>query len=108
VVQEPKRGGSRVPSSVKAGRSAIAVLCRLCLSSGPVSEPPPRSVTWIVTQPLTKLAIYRHLFGVMAIDDGSLAARNSLIFIIFVALRLTRSIFGAASVNRRVAGSNPA
>jgi hypothetical protein len=65
-------------------------------------------VTWIVTEPSEKLAIYRHLRRAMTIDPGSLAARKSLSLITFIIIHRTRSIFGAASVNRRVAGSNPA
>jgi hypothetical protein len=44
----------------------------------------------------------------MTIDAGSLAARKLLILIIFIITGLTWSIFGVASVHRRVAGSNPA
>jgi hypothetical protein len=44
----------------------------------------------------------------MTIDPGSLAARKSLSLITFIIIHRTPSIFGAASVNRRVAGSNPA
>jgi len=61
-----------------------------------------------VTQPSKELAICRHLRGATAIDAGSLEARKLLILIIFIALGLTWSIVGVASVNRRVAGSNPA
>jgi hypothetical protein len=66
------------------------------------------AVTWIVTEPLERLAIHRHLRRATAIDAGSLAGRKLLSLIIFIALGLTRSICGGASVNRRVAGSNPA
>jgi len=48
------------------------------------------------------------LWLVMTIDDvdtGSLAIRKSLILIIFVVLRLSRSIAGAPAVNRRLAGT---
>jgi hypothetical protein len=44
----------------------------------------------------------------MAIDAGSLAARKSLSLIIFIIIHRTQSIVRVASVNRRVAGSNPA
>jgi hypothetical protein len=43
----------------------------------------------------------------MAIDTGSLAALKLLTLIIFIIIRPTRSIDSAASVNRRVVGSNP-
>jgi len=43
----------------------------------------------------------------MVIDAGSLAARKSLTLIIFIISHRIRSIFGVASVNRRVVGSNP-
>lgn len=68
----------------------------------------PLAVTWIVTELLEKLAIHRRLPRATAIDAGSLAARKSLSLIIFIISHRTRSIFGAASVNRRVVGSNPA
>ena len=71
-------------------------------------DPPAQAVTWIVTYPSEQLAIYCRLQRAMAIDAGSLAARKSLILIIFIISHRTRSIFRAASVNRRVAGSNPA
>jgi hypothetical protein len=66
------------------------------------------AVTWIVTEPLEKLAIHRRLPQATAIDAGSLAGRKSLSLIIFIALGLIRSISGVAPVNPRVAGSNPA
>jgi len=54
------------------------------------------------------MAIDHRLRCSTVIYGGSLAVRKSLRVIIFIVVRRIRSIFSAASVNRRVAGSNPA
>jgi hypothetical protein len=61
-------------------------------------------VTWIVTEPLEKLAIHHRLRRATVIDAGSLAGRKSLNHVMFIALGVTRSIYMGASVNLRVAG----
>jgi len=43
-----------------------------------------------VAEPLKNMAIYRRIQRSMLFDGGSLAARKSLIVIIFIALRLTQ------------------
>ena len=64
-----------------------------------------RGVTWIVTQLREKMAI-DHDRSLLMMFSGS--RRKSLIRRVFITISHTRSINGATTVNRRVAGSSPA